>query len=91
MGTCAALLTKLGSSFCCESETSSQVPLTDREPHGSFKCDMEDSGMLVAEEPDGCLDELPPHTCAGVKTCGARVQNIAVTHLPTRVQGLEAI
>lgn len=59
--------TKLDRSFCCASAISSQVPLADREPQPSLRVwDMEDSGMLVAEEPDGCLDEFPPpHTWKG--------------------------
>ena len=56
--------TKLDKSFCWASAISSQVPLADREPQPSLRvCDMDDSWMLVAEEPDGCLDEFaPPHT-----------------------------
>ena len=56
--------TKLDKSFYWASAISSQVPLADREPQPSLRvCDMDDSWMLVAEEPDGCLDEFaPPHT-----------------------------
>ena len=54
---------------------------------------MDDSGILVAEDPEGCRDEFaPPQTCAArVNAPSARPRNVAATHLPACVERLEAI
>ena len=72
MGVGTALRTRLDNSFCCPSGISSQAPVAGRAPQASFKCDMGDSGMLVAEDPEGCRDEFaPPQTCIRALVDGA--------------------